>query len=386
MKFPDFVSQYHEFNEELLQRGKFQAVEFKEDVLHDEKQFKHQESGYRSPSSHDMLHDELFLFFSPDTWECHVKDTKLLMHDGSIRAVQDIREGDLLMGDDSTPRRILSIVQRFGAMYDVSSKNNRKITTYIMNAEHILSVKAIAYPKVNRDYVRWFEDNQLHELKRNEIDDKELERIQSLPQIVEMSVSDYIKYPYAHELHAYRVAIEFESLSDTLDEIDPYVLGLWLGGEQSNSLDCYCIEMRKRMHEEKYGLQYVQSDDCMTFREDSEFMRRLKCLNIRPSYQFIPDAYKYTTRQRRLQLLAGIIDVRGILKPQNYYSIMSEWFTGSLCADIQFLCESLGFVCVKSRYCILIKGAFMDLIPVACLENKCNKNNPAEELGKRDKE
>ena len=37
--------------------------------------------------------------------------TKIIMFDGTLKEVQDIRVGDLLMGDDSTARTVLSLAR-----------------------------------------------------------------------------------------------------------------------------------------------------------------------------------------------------------------------------------------------------------------------------------
>lgn len=41
---------------------------------------------------------------------CHAAVTKILMFDGSLKNVEDVAIDDLLMGPDSTPRRVLSLV------------------------------------------------------------------------------------------------------------------------------------------------------------------------------------------------------------------------------------------------------------------------------------
>jgi len=41
--------------------------------------------------------------------KCHAKDTPIMLHSGKIKMVQDIRVNDQLMGDDSTPRNVLSL-------------------------------------------------------------------------------------------------------------------------------------------------------------------------------------------------------------------------------------------------------------------------------------
>ena len=40
--------------------------------------------------------------------KCLGVNTPVLMYDGTIKMVQNIKVGDMIMGDDSTPRKILS--------------------------------------------------------------------------------------------------------------------------------------------------------------------------------------------------------------------------------------------------------------------------------------
>ena len=40
---------------------------------------------------------------------CHRAGQLVMMHDGSLRAVENVREGECLMGPDSTPRRVLRL-------------------------------------------------------------------------------------------------------------------------------------------------------------------------------------------------------------------------------------------------------------------------------------
>ena len=70
--------------------------------------------------------------------KCLGKDTPILMYDGTIKLVQDIKVGDVLMGDDSTPRNVLSLARGRETMYKVNSK---KGDGYIVNESHILSLK-----------------------------------------------------------------------------------------------------------------------------------------------------------------------------------------------------------------------------------------------------
>lgn len=51
------------------------------------------------------------LCLAPGYGKCLGKDTPVLMYDGTVKKVQDIKRGDVLMGDDSTPRNVLSTIQ-----------------------------------------------------------------------------------------------------------------------------------------------------------------------------------------------------------------------------------------------------------------------------------
>lgn len=74
--------------------------------------------------------------------KCLGKDTPILMYDGSIKIVQDIVIGDVLMGDDSCPRNVLALSSGESEMYKVIQ---RKGDDYIVNENHVLSLKDVGY-------------------------------------------------------------------------------------------------------------------------------------------------------------------------------------------------------------------------------------------------
>jgi hypothetical protein len=132
--------------------------------------------------------------------KCLGKNTPILMFDGSIKLVQDVVIGDVIMGDDSTPRNVLSIARGREMMYKVIENNG---TGYVVNESHILSLKC---------------SNSL---------DKNTQK----GSVIDMSVLDYLQLPkYYHErggaLHGYRAPVVF---SETPVEMDPYMVGQSLG-------------------------------------------------------------------------------------------------------------------------------------------------------------
>ena len=80
--------------------------------------------------------------------KCWGRGTELMMYDGSLKRVEDIvRDSQLglpqlLMGDDSTSRRVIpeSVVTGKGDMYRITSRNDGR-TVWTCNADHILVLK-----------------------------------------------------------------------------------------------------------------------------------------------------------------------------------------------------------------------------------------------------
>ncbi|TAL42003.1 MAG: hypothetical protein EPN91_09385, partial [Salinibacterium sp.] len=50
---------------------------------------------------------------------CHAAGQGILMADGSIRAVETIREGDTLMGPDSRPRTVMHLYRGHGDLFSI---------------------------------------------------------------------------------------------------------------------------------------------------------------------------------------------------------------------------------------------------------------------------
>ncbi len=85
--------------------------------------------------------DLIVLAARPGMGKCLGLGTPVMMYDGTIKAVEDVRVGDLLMGDDSGPRRVLSLARGREEMYWVRQTFG---DDYRVNASHILSVRPTA--------------------------------------------------------------------------------------------------------------------------------------------------------------------------------------------------------------------------------------------------
>lgn len=264
----------------------------------------------------------------PAMGKCLGKGTKILMFDGTLKKVEDIRVGDLLMGDDSTPRKVLSLARGRENMYWV--RQNRGID-YRVNESHILSLR-----------------------KQEEVLDIELKKY--------ISSSDTFKRNYK----GYKVAVEFEEKSLP---IDPYFVGIWmcwndtcwshcginLRGAFPKEIEDYLTFFAKE-NQYKVEKQYAFFDFCphsqgsqatmplMTILQKEGLHIGRRVLNPgKYTIIYIPEKYLHASKENRLALLAGIIDAEGkYLKGKNAYKIYSP-FVEDYIHQVKFLADTLGF-------------------------------------------
>ena len=301
--------------------------------------------------------------------KCHAKDTEILMHDGSIKLVQDILVGDVIMGDDSTPRKVLTLGRGEDEMYDIVPVKGDK---YTVNSEHILCLKQSGIGAVhvvsNKKGTISFKTIRFHntlkklQYKTFSEHDTAIAYLKSFSEedmITEISVKDYLKLPTEvrkNWLKGYRKGVSFSPKSV---DFDPYIIGLWLGDGTSSkpAISSQDATILGYLHNKlrSYGLMlsyssqydyYIRSIDKSSPNVLLNALRKYNILNNK----HIPDVYKLNDRNTRLSILAGLIDSDGHLIHGTYEIIQKS---KRLTDDIVFLARSLGFAayshsCVKS--------------------------------------
>jgi hypothetical protein len=297
--------------------------------------------------------------------KCLAKDTKIMMFDGTIKLVQDIIIGDKLMGDDSTPRNVMSLARGRETMYKV---HETKGDGYIVNESHILSLK--------------YGTNMNKKLTKGTI--------------VDISVEDYLNLPKTYHgragpLYGYRVPIIFPKKEI---KFDPYLLGMWLGDGNSRGTMIttqeavvikYMVDCFKTKHTSLYlkymGAQYDYRIN--SIHKTNEMMDFLRENNLILN-KHIPNHYKCNSRDIQLAVLAGIIDSDGYYD-HNCYEIIQK--NEKLLDDIIFMARSLGFAAFKKKvnktctnavggpktgiyYKTTIYGSGLEDIPALCPRKK----------------
>ena len=266
--------------------------------------------------------------------KCQKYDTEIIMYDGKIKKIQNIVPGDVLMGDDSKPRNVMSVCKGYGKMYKIT---NKKGETYGCNDAHILSLKCISST---------FRPKQFD---KGDVQD--------------ISIDDYF-----NESKSYRASMAGYKVGVTFPEkelpFDPYMLGYWLGDGDTakavittadpevleyfgNNMPQYGLNIKKMGKNIHYRFTNINNpDDIPHLNKNHYFTNFLKEYKLKGN-KHIPHLYKCNSRSNQLKLLAGIIDSDGYYK-KCCYEIAQK--SDKLAHDIVYLCRSLGFGCmIKKR-------------------------------------
>lgn len=270
--------------------------------------------------------DLIIIAARPGMGKCLGKGTNVLMFDGTLKKVEDICPGELLMGDDSTPRMVKSIARGREKMYWI---HQNKAISYRVNESHILSLKR----------------------SRNEGGHKKGD-------VLNITVKEYLtkSEKFKSNYKGYKVAVDF---SEKPVSLEPYYLGLWLGDGHAYSQRITNIDAEVIDYLEDYAnrleselVVYEQTDKTKGYgivnrnkHTSEEFstciQTELRKLNVIQN-KHIPHSYLINSKQNRLELLAGIIDADGYYTSEfNCFEIVQK--DEKLAQQIKFLCDSLGY-------------------------------------------
>lgn len=84
--------------------------------------------------------EEITALFSRQSGKCLAKGTKVLMYDGSLKNVEDIKIGDKVMTPDSSYATVTNLGHGFEEMYEVQPYQGKYESTYTVNKSHILAL------------------------------------------------------------------------------------------------------------------------------------------------------------------------------------------------------------------------------------------------------
>ena len=293
--------------------------------------------------------------------KCLGYDTPVLCFNGLIKKVQNIVVGDELMGDDSTPRRVMSLARGRDRMYRIDLDYGESFTA---NSCHVLSLYAIHHRKKvqipNSSYIYTVHfDRGIMDYMWVVFSDKYsanhfLNTIDSDAR-VDISIEDFLQLTtYSrYGLMAYRNRVYFP---ENTIYMNPYFLGLWLGVGDEHTKEIkitepdiiqYMTEMLEQIDIDSVKIEKNDEIEKITTRVilDREKSNLNKAMNWYRLFDVktIPTDFLYNTQCIRLSVLAGLIDSCGEYSDTMYYIYLK---TKRMCCDSLYLIRSLGFNCI----------------------------------------
>lgn len=289
--------------------------------------------------------------------KCFSKNTPIRMYDGSVKNVQDVKDGDEVMGDDSTKRIAYGITSGSEMMYRISPN---KGMGFDCNKSHILS---LIWNGTTTNTMYGWEKNS----------------------VINISVEDYIQLKDWEKEHLvlYRNGWG-NNYKEQQHYIPSYILGIYLGDgcktygnitttddeivneitSFANSIGLVCNrtigykrDISYRICQEstcvnENGIKHLKKWAVNPYRQE---LRNINVLNNK----HIPTSYLIDSEENRLQLLAGIIDTDGHLmlvkdRPHGYEITQKN---ERLANDIVELARSLGFyVNIRKKLATMIRA------------------------------
>lgn len=353
----------------------------------------------------DKTHLGMVVVGHVDAGKCFESGTTVRMFDGSVQTVETLEVGDVLMGDDSTPRTIMGTTSGEAMMYDiVPTKGN----SFTCNGDHVLTLKltnpsGLFYDKNrNRYRIRWMSQTPLKlqekifavyngetqeevYMKAKEYLDNKLTEpnVLKYKDVIDIELNDFMKLNTNTKSYfkLFHNGVEYPTQSVA---IDPYFFGLWLGDGDSNSTRI--TNGDPEVYE--YLVDYCKTNDMKltpvtdigfyigttaTGKRSNPFLNFLTDQSLIGN-KHIPNQYMVNDRQTRLNLLAGLLDTDGYYE-NGYYEITSKFKL--LAEQIKTLALSLGFMATlhstmkksqtmnekREYYRVNIMGSNLDEIP-----------------------
>lgn len=350
--------------------------------------------------------------------KCFKINTLIRMYDGEVKTVQNIKDGELVMGNDSCPRKVSGITTGEEEMFDIIPKKGQSFT---VNKSHIIYAQ---YTRSKQKYIRSI--------------GKVANGVETNP--IKFTVGEYLSFSEnkKKKLQIQRTGWDY---SEKHISIDPYFLGVWLGDGMSRNCEI-CNEDEEiidylKIYAKKSGLKYhnygtktqrgvrlrhslsqrnsqrlkhngIEYDNKVSLMralgkhektplktfglfkngevelleyKENWLWNEMLSLNLKNN-KHIPIDYKINSRSNRLKLLAGLLDSDGCLVYNNgipnYFKLVFSNKYSKLIKDVKELVQSLGFSCNERQESCADATQFtifgdIDLIPTKVKRKKAEK-------------
>lgn len=208
--FPSFdtmqfsITEFQEFIKKNFNDKQFEFQD--QDVPKDSNKYiirEQQKFVSRYADFHNKNFGSCLVYHGLGSGKCLGKDTLVLMHPHGIKKIQDVLVGDTLMGNDSEPRRVLSLGSGRSKMYKIILSDG---SYFICNKDHILSLK-FSFEKIPSNFSRVISVRDIAP------DNSTITKDINGDIIVNMTVSEYLKQEgfYKKYLKAFKCYTDYNT-------------------------------------------------------------------------------------------------------------------------------------------------------------------------------
>ena len=274
--------------------------------------------------------------------KCLAIGTKVLMYDGTLKKIEDIKVNDLVMGTNSEPRKVLDTTKGFSHLWKIKQDHAQD---YIVNDNHVLTLNKAPWCKKDRGAFK------------NGHYKRPLGSYHLYDDVLDISIQDYIKKSNRWKSAFYGIKSKTIQYKEIKTFVDPYVFGAWLGDGSKDRFDittmddeileafrrfAFKLGLKENKHskENNRASTYIYTGGHGKGQIINSFVRYIKEKNLYKN-KHIPHEYMVNSEENRLQLLAGLIDTDGTKSKRVGYVFGQKNY--ELSKQVKQVADSLGF-------------------------------------------
>jgi len=324
------------------------------------------------------LHSTSWGFICPA--ECFDPETEILMWDGTFKLAKNIVIGDILINDLGNSTKVRTTCSGFKNMYDIIPEKNNFLKHRVTD-NHILTLKIRGHKTIrqsnrkDRNYTHIVEFLNRQEIKFQE---KYFNSLNEATQFVDsfddddtidITIEKYLKLNSRTKDKLVLFKIEGIHWEKKDVEMDPYLLGMWLGDGLSDGTG-FALNYKKDFETLDYWEKWAQENGAVITKDGrykfsivskknkealssglcnrveeaplKKYLRKYNLLNNK----HIPNEYLTNDRETRLKVLAGLIDTDGSVRSNGHEIRICQGPKNDIIIENAYtLAMSLGFSC-----------------------------------------
>ena len=312
--------------------------------------------------------------------ECFDPETIILLWDGTFKRAGDIIVDDILIDDLGNPTSVRSTCEGFKNMYDIIP-DKKNFMKHRVTDNHILTLKIRCHKsirqsnRIDRSYTHIVEFLNRDNLVFQEKYFNSLQHAQDFvntfndDDTLDITIEKYLTLNKRTKDRLVVFKTECINWKKQDVEMDPYLLGMWLGDGLSDGTGFalnYKTDFETLVYWEKwaeqqgaeiikgkrYSFSVVSKKNKEAYNqglcnrvEEAPLKKYLRKYNLLKN-KHIPNEYLTNDRETRLKVLAGLIDTDGNVRAEGHEIRICQGPTNyRIIEDVYTLAMSLGFSC-----------------------------------------